>query len=88
MNKLFVKVTPSGSEKSYVIPEANKMYYLSQGAVVAPASDEEIREAYPNEFCCEAEVTLQPKADSDSVQGNSAPEPRKRTYTRKKKTNS
>lgn len=43
----FLKVTPKGGTISVVVPKQNRDFYLSQGAKVEPATEAEIRKAFP-----------------------------------------
>jgi len=39
MAEKYIKVTPKGSDQSFVILEANKLFYLSHGAKVEPVEE-------------------------------------------------
>lgn len=45
--KQFIKVTPKGGNKSYVMPAQNLAFYKSQGAQIETPSEAEVLESFP-----------------------------------------
>lgn len=45
--KAFIKVTPKEGGKSYIMPEGNRAFYLSQGATITTPTADEIAKAFP-----------------------------------------
>lgn len=45
----YIKVTPKGENKSYIVMAHLKDFYLSQGAKIEKPTEEEIRTAFPFE---------------------------------------
>lgn len=45
--KAYIKVTPKGGKKSYVMPAGNASFYKAQGATVEEPTEEEVLNAFP-----------------------------------------
>lgn len=45
--KAYIKVTPKGGKKSYVMPAGNASFYKAQGATVELPTEEEVLNAFP-----------------------------------------
>lgn len=50
MKQNFIKVIPKGENKPIILRAACKDFYVSQGAKVEEATEDEIKVAYPSEF--------------------------------------
>lgn len=45
--KAYIKVTPKGGKRSYVMPTGNASFYKAQGATVEEPTEEEVLNAFP-----------------------------------------